>query len=117
MKFRILLVLSLGLAPFLLGEGSLAAPKQDRAPLNVNPAPIASDKSVKYDFDIVYVRAPRKDKVRSPWAEVGSPHRMAPNADLMVLHPDGSEELLVAGGATGAIADPYVSFDGQWVYY
>jgi hypothetical protein len=34
----------------------------------------------------------------------------------MVLHPDGSEHLLVAGGK-GAIADPYVSFDAQWVYY
>jgi hypothetical protein len=34
----------------------------------------------------------------------------------MLLHPDGSEEVLVAGGK-GAIADPYVSFDGWSVYY
>src|SRR5947207_378428 len=34
----------------------------------------------------------------------------------MLLHPDGSEEMLVEGGK-GAIADPYVSFDAQWVYY
>src|SRR6185369_7556228 len=34
----------------------------------------------------------------------------------MILHPDGSTELLVAG-APGAIADPSVSFDAQWVYY
>ncbi len=40
-----------------------------------------------------------------------------PGGDLMLLHPDGSEELLVAGGDDGSIADPAVSFDGQWVYY
>jgi hypothetical protein len=34
----------------------------------------------------------------------------------MLLHPDGSEEVLVAGG-TGAIADPNVSFDARGVYY
>ena len=34
----------------------------------------------------------------------------------MLLHPDGSEELLVAGG-DGAVTDPFVSFDAQWVYY
>jgi hypothetical protein len=41
---------------------------------------------------------------------------MEPGADLMLLHPDGSEELLVEGG-DGSITDPMVSFDGQWVYY
>ncbi len=34
----------------------------------------------------------------------------------MLLHPDGSEEVLVAGG-NGAVTDPFVSFDAQWVYY
>ncbi len=34
----------------------------------------------------------------------------------MLLHPDGSEEVLVAGGV-GAVTDPFVSFDAQWVYY
>src|SRR5262249_34188242 len=36
--------------------------------------------------------------------------------DLMLLRPDGSEEVLVEGGK-GAIADPYVSFDARWVFY
>ena len=36
---------------------------------------------------------------------------MDPGADLMLLHPDGSEEVLVAGG-NGAVTDPFVSFDG-----
>jgi hypothetical protein len=34
----------------------------------------------------------------------------------MLLHPDGSEEVLVRGGA-GSVTDPMVSFDGEWVYY
>ena len=34
----------------------------------------------------------------------------------MLLHPDGSEETLV-DATDGAVTDPFVSFDGQWVYY
>lgn len=34
----------------------------------------------------------------------------------MLLHPDGSEEVLVPGG-NGAVTDPFVSFDAQWIYY
>lgn len=36
---------------------------------------------------------------------------MEPGADLMLLHLDGSEELLVDGG-DGSVTDPVVSFDG-----
>ena len=44
----------------------------------------------------VVVRAPRPvGKVSSRWAEVGDPRTMDPGADLMLLHPDGSEEVLV----------------------
>lgn len=91
--------------------------KEAPKPLNVKPAPIASDKTVKYDYDIVYVRGPRHgDDKRAGWAEFSDPTRMEPGADLMLLHPDGSEELLVSGKG-GSIMDPYVSFDGEWVYY
>jgi RNA polymerase sigma factor (sigma-70 family) len=97
-----------------------APPKADdrppRGPFDLHPRPIAKDPSIKYDYDIVYVRAPRKSK-NDRWAEVVVPHVMPPGGDLMLLHPDGSEELLVAGGEDGSIADPCVSFDGEWVYY
>jgi hypothetical protein len=87
-------------------------------PIDVNPPPIASDKTVKYDYDIVYVRAPRKgDKGRTTWTEIAHPAMMDAGADLMLLHPDGSEEVLVEGGVDGAITDPVVSFDGRSVYY
>src|SRR5262245_13809364 len=68
-------------------------------------------------YDIVYVRAPRAgDNTYTQWAEVYSPMGAEPGSDLILLHPDGSEEVLVAAGK-GAVADPCVSFDAQWIYY
>lgn len=68
-------------------------------------------------YDIVYVRQPRYgDDTNTTWPEVFHPARLDPGADLMLLHPDGSEEVLVAGGV-GSVTDPFVSFDAQWVYY
>ena len=50
------------------------------------------------------------------WPEVKDPILMEPGADLILRSPDGREEVLVAGG-DGAIVDPLLSYDGQWVYY
>jgi hypothetical protein len=86
-------------------------------PINIKPAHVSTDKSVNLDYDIVYVRMPRKgDNVGTNWTEISNPVFMDPGADLMLLHPDGSEEVLVKGGA-GSVTDPMVSFDGEWVYY
>jgi len=77
------------------------------APVAAQPVP----------YDIVYVRQPRFGaNTNTTWPEVAHPASIDPGADLMLLHPDGSEELLVAGGV-GAVTDPFVSFDAQWVYY
>jgi hypothetical protein len=86
--------------------------------LRLDPPHITTDKSVRYDYDIVYVRARRAgDKIHKRYyTEIGTPFYLEPGADLMLLHPDGREELLVAGGQ-GAITDPMVSFDGEWIYY
>src|SRR5262245_62011918 len=92
------------------------------AKLDMHPKPVASDSSVKLDYDIVYVRAPRlitgSDGKQRPsaWPEIAHPTNINPGYDLMLLHPDGKEELLVEGGE-GSIADPFVSFDAEWVYY
>jgi hypothetical protein len=87
------------------------------APINIVPKPVSSDASVKLDYDIVYVRAPRKgDAVGTNWPEISNPVFMDAGADLMLLRPDGSEEVLVKGGE-GSVTDPMVSFDGEWVYY
>src|SRR5689334_22918674 len=84
-----LTVLALTCAAGLLFE---AASGQDRpnirakATLNVKPASIATDSSVKYDFDIIYVRAPRKgDGKQIAWTEVFNPLRAEPGSDLMLL--------------------------------
>jgi hypothetical protein len=86
--------------------------------LSMDPPHISYDKEVAYDFDIVYVRAPRKSPDgRSKWAEVGDPRTMEPGADLVLLHPNGTEEVLVPVSEKESIADPQVSFDGQSVYF
>ena len=86
--------------------------------INIAVPRISTDKSVRYDYDIVYVRAPRAgDKVHKRfYTDFSQPVTMEPGADLMLLHPDGREELLAAGG-DGSITDPMVSFDAQWLYY
>ncbi len=98
-----------------------AAPEKEalfNGPLSVDPPHISTDKDVKYDFDIVYVRTPRKDdKARSFFTEIAHPAIMDAGGDLMLLHSDGKEELLVKGGEDGSVTDPYVSFDGEWVLY
>jgi len=85
--------------------------------LNVDPSLIATDKTVTYDYDIVYVRAPRRgDDKQIAWTEVFNTLQAEPGSDLMLLHPDGTEVVLVEAG-DDAITDPFVSFDGEWVYY
>ncbi len=86
--------------------------------IDVKVRPIASDRSIRYDYDIVYVRALRAgDKVHKRFfTDFSSPVTLEPGADLMLLHPDGSEELLVKGG-DGSVTDPVVSLDGRSVYY
>jgi hypothetical protein len=99
-----------------------AGPALPPAKLDPVPKPLRSDPSVKLDYDIVYVRAPRfvpgpHGKQRpSAWPEIAHPTNIDAGNDLMLLHPDGTEEVLVAGGG-GSVADPFVSFDAEWVYY
>src|SRR5260370_42145852 len=69
------------------------------------------------NYDIVYVRAPRagdNNYIRFP--DVFCPTAMPPGSDLMLLHPDGTEETLFPAGK-GAVLDPAVSFDAQWVFF
>ncbi|HWB05130.1 MAG TPA: hypothetical protein VG796_19015 [Verrucomicrobiales bacterium] len=69
------------------------------------------------DYDVVYVRQARfGDTTNTIWPDVFHPARLDPGADLMLLHPDGSEEVLVAAG-NGGVTDPFISFDAQWCYY
>lgn len=70
------------------------------------------------DFDIVYVRMPRRGDLDNSikWPEVENPARVEPGSDLILLHPDCSEEILYDAGL-GAVTDPFVSFDGKKVLF
>jgi hypothetical protein len=79
-----------------------------RGPLKMDVPHVGTDGAVKYDFPIVYVRAPRHSPDgRSRRAEVGDPWTMEPGADLVLLYPDGKEEVLVAVNEKESIADIY----------
>jgi hypothetical protein len=68
-------------------------------------------------YDIVYARQARYgDDNATIWPEEFHPARIDRGADLMLLHPDGTEDVLVAGG-NGAVTDPTLSFDAEWCYY
>ena len=117
---RALAAAALILATFLGASAQKRGPKEEKylAPIDVVVPKIDTDKTVKYDFDIAYVRARRAgdDTHKRFYTDFSSPVTMEPGADLMLLHPDGSEELLVKGGE-GSVTDPVVSLDGKWIFY
>src|SRR5438445_332028 len=91
------------------------APK--RTAEKVVPPHISKDRAIKYDYPIVYVRAPRTpNSNEGSWSSVRHLGHV-PGSELMLLPPDGREEVLVPVEPNEAITDPYVSFDGEWVYY
>ena len=70
------------------------------------------------DYDIVYVRVPRPgNNTNSFWPDATTPLFPDAAADLMLLHPDGSEEVLFSAGANGAVVDPYLSYDARSVVF
>src|SRR5438132_26731 len=113
-----ILVLGVLLSSLPWLASSLEGKAKSKGPFNIVVPKVSTDPTIKYDYDIVYVRTPRKGNAphSSRWADASLPLNVDAQGDLMLLHPDGSEERLVAGG-TGSVTDPYVSFDGQWVYY
>src|SRR4051812_45438209 len=97
---------------------SLSGKPKTKGPFDVAVPKVSTDPSIEYDYDIVYVRTPRKGNKphSSRWPDASLPMNVDAGGDLMLLHPDGSEERLVAGGK-GSVTDPFVSFDGEWVFY
>jgi hypothetical protein len=103
----------------MTGPADALADKPDRkGPFNIVVPKVSTDPAIKYDYDIVYVRTPRKDNLpySSRFPDATLPLNVDAGGDLMLLHPDGSEERLVEGGK-GTVTDLFVSFDGEWVYY
>lgn len=99
--------------------------------------------AVGIDYDIVYVRYARNGDTGNMDIPMGElPDLIEAGADLVLLHPDGSEEILVGckdpqgypsataeqgdtdihglaapGWPACSVQDPMVSYDGEWVYY
>jgi hypothetical protein len=107
-------------AAVALAQGPARKPREEKYldPIDVTVPHVSTDKAVKLDYDIAYVRARRAgDTVHKRFfTDFSTPVTLEPGADLMLLHPDGTEELLVKGG-DGSVTDPVVSLDGRWVFY
>ncbi|MDA1013939.1 MAG: hypothetical protein O3A00_05735 [Planctomycetota bacterium] len=111
-------LLAIGVPSTTAAEPKPEADRRYPDTINVNVPHVSTDKSIQFDYDIVYVRTPRKgDEARSLWTEIAHPGLMDAGGDLMLLHPDGREEVLVPGGENGSVTDPMVSLDGEWVFY
>src|SRR5437764_9699789 len=121
-KLKTLAVTILGLGLMLSSlpwlTNALGQKPNSKGPFNVAIPKISTDPTIKYDYDIVYVRTPRKGNTphSSRWPDATLPLNVDAGGDLMLLHPDGTDEVLVAGG-NGSVTDPFVSFDGESVFY
>ncbi len=97
------------------------SPLRSWVPNRDTPPHVSSDKTVKLDYPIVYVRVPRPyPKTYSGinhLNQAGLHQTNAPGAELRLLRPDGKDECLVPVKPHESITDPAVSFDGQWVYF
>src|SRR5947208_12737932 len=113
-----ILALGILLSSLLWLTNSLAGKPNSKGPFNIAVPKVSTDPTLRYDYDIVYVRTPRKGNAphSSRWPDASLPLNVDVGGDLMLLHHDGGEERLVAGGK-GSVTDPAVSFDGEWVYY
>lgn len=70
------------------------------------------------DFPVVTVKAPRQgDSIRTYWQEADKPYQLDGNTDLVLINPDGSEQILFDCSDTQAVIDPNVSFNGEVVYF
>jgi hypothetical protein len=94
-----------------------ALKQKRKGPFNIVPTPIAQEKGVNWNYPIVYVRVPRDPENLPQFANTHPPTVMPVGSELIVLHPDGHEDVLVPVGDKEAVTDPFVSFDGQWVYF
>ena len=78
MSARITLIAVVSLI-LIAAHSALAQEKKPDIRLSIDPPHISTDKSVKYDYDIVYVRGRRReDGKEARWAEFSRPTTMEP---------------------------------------
>jgi hypothetical protein len=80
MRNKLVSAIVSGCCGLLIVCGTLPLLAQDKQPpivLNIKPPHASTDKSIKYDYDIVYVRGPRRtDGKEVRWAEFSKPNLM-----------------------------------------
>ncbi|MEW5987479.1 MAG: hypothetical protein AB1791_12670 [Chloroflexota bacterium] len=112
---------------FLVAACAPAAPGR-HLPITHYPLPATICTPNVVNYDVVYVRAPRYgDETNTIWPDTVRPLVPDPGADLRLLHPDCTEELLFplpehaplvdAPLGNGSVSDPNISFDGRWVVF
>lgn len=117
------LALVLTVSPRVRAASSFILP-----PSSLLSAPLPNCVPNVVSYDIVYVRAPRfGDNQNSMWTDTVRPLSLDPGADLRVLHKDCTESVLFplqqyasmvdAPIGNGSVADPSISFDGNWVVF
>jgi len=70
------------------------------------------------NYDIIYVRYPATNP-SSPFVSIPQgerPYDIAASADLILLHPDGTEDVII-DCTECSVMDPFISYNGEWVYY
>ncbi|MCB9879575.1 MAG: hypothetical protein H6835_18425 [Planctomycetes bacterium] len=116
LRINLLVTCLLG-ASFATAQGLQVEPHRPRR-VDVHVPDVAADPSITIDYDIVCLRVPRRgDDEQVSWPEAYAPTCVEPGTDLVVVHPDGVIETLVEAAEHEAVADPSVSFDGEWVFY
>lgn len=97
----------------LVSLAALPAPASAQGPQRRTPG------QVGIDYPIVACRMPRRDRQdKEHFPDVMNFSLYVDRGtDLVLIHPDGREEVIVETGETGAVVDPVVSFDGRTIFY
>lgn len=83
----------------------------------MTPLLLAAVLAGQIDYPIVYLRGDRSPTKRFATPEVSPTFQSEPGVDLVLRHPDGSEEVLIDAGDSGSVLDPYPSLDAKSIYY
>ena len=81
--------------------------------------PSANPRDVGIDYDIVVCRMPNAgNQERNAFPDAANMSLyVGRGTQLVLIHPDGGEEVLFDPGPNGAVVDPCVSFDGRSIYF
>lgn len=80
---------------------------------------VRTPSQVGIGYDIVAVRMPKQAVQQQEHFQDAFNMSLfiGRGAELVIIHPDGSEELLFSGGPNASATDPFVSYDGRTVYF